>query len=306
VFAVVPDERGDVWMSSEKDLVKIQVESRTKRVYGPEDGLQGGRFGFGSAVRCRSGEIVFGGAAGVNVFRPDEIRDNPYLPPVAVMSINLSSPPETIPLVDRRDEVTVPKSRLPLRVRVTALSFSHPDRQRFRVHMTSPEDRVFELGTERILRLDSLKPGPNRFVFYAANHDQVWNPEGLDMTIRVTVPFWRSPIVQLVMAALLAISLGSWLRRRRRFLKQRLLHQIKGDLGPLSERFDLTKREQEILALILQGKSNKDIEAQLYISGKTVKNHVYNLYQKLGVKNRLELANAVREFAEKNRPPADR
>ena len=200
--------------------------------------------------------------------------------------------------------MTVPRSRLPLVVRVSALSFSHPERQHFRVHMTSPEERVFELGTGRDIRFDTLKPGPNRFLFYASNHDEVWNPDGLALTIRVTVPFWQSWIWRLILTALIAVSFWLWLRRRRRFLKQQLLHQIEGDLGTFSEHFDLTKREQEILALILQGKSNKAIEAELFISSKTVKNHVYNLYQKLGVKSRLELANAVREFSAKNRPPA--
>jgi len=304
VFSVVPDDQGNIWMSSEKDLIKIHLESRLKRMYGPEDGLQGGRFGTGAGIRCRDGEVVFGGAAGVNYFRPGEIRDNPYLPPVAVMSFNLSSPPATIPILDRAEELTIPMSRLPLRIRVSALSFSHPERQRFRVRMTSPEERVFELGTERILRLDVLKPGRSRFVFYASNHDQVWNPEGTALSVRVRVPFWQSRILQLALAVLAAASFWLWFRRRRRLLKKRLLHQIEGDLGPLPERYGLTKREQEVLALILQGKSNKDIETELFISGKTVKNHVYNLYQKLDVKSRLELANAVREFAAKNRPPA--
>jgi DNA-binding CsgD family transcriptional regulator len=172
--------------------------------------------------------------------------------------------------------------------------------------MTSPEERVFELGTERELRLDTLKPGRNNFMFYASNHDEVWNPDGLALTIRVTVPFWQSRLWQSILAVLVAVSFWLWLRRRRRLLKQQLLHQIEGDLGPFSEHFDLTKREQSVLALILQGKSNKDIGTELFISNKTVKNHVYNLYQKLGVKSRLDLANAVREFAAKNRPPAAR
>jgi len=57
--------------------------------------------------------------------------------------------------------------------------------------------------------------------------------------------------------------------------------------------FDVSKRERDILALILAGKSNRDIERALFISYHTVKNHVYNLFQKLGVKNRFELARLV-------------
>ena len=126
------------------------------------------------------------------------------------------------------------------------------------------------------------------------------------MTIRDTVPIWPSWTIQAILVVLVAVFFWLWLRGGRRFLKQQLLHQIEGDLSPLHKHFDLTKRERVILALILQGKSNKEIENELFISLKTVKGHIYRLYRKLGVKSRLELANAVREFGAKNRPKAAR
>jgi len=52
----------------------------------------------------------------------------------------------------------------------------------------------------------------------------------------------------------------------------------------------LTKRELEVLALLLEGWRNQDIAKRLGLSQSTVKNHVYNLYQKTGVANRIELA----------------
>jgi DNA-binding NarL/FixJ family response regulator len=45
-------------------------------------------------------------------------------------------------------------------------------------------------------------------------------------------------------------------------------------------------REQEILRLVLHDANNKDIERKLFISASTVRNHLDNIYQKLGVKNR--------------------
>ena len=55
----------------------------------------------------------------------------------------------------------------------------------------------------------------------------------------------------------------------------------------------ISKREQEVAELILQGKSNKEIEKKLFISIHTVKNHVYNLYQKLGVKSRAQFIHLI-------------
>lgn len=57
----------------------------------------------------------------------------------------------------------------------------------------------------------------------------------------------------------------------------------------------ISKREQEIIELMLRGMSNADIEKKLFISPHTVKNHIYNIYQKLGVKNRVQISNLIRE-----------
>jgi two-component system nitrate/nitrite response regulator NarL len=56
------------------------------------------------------------------------------------------------------------------------------------------------------------------------------------------------------------------------------------------KRFGLTPRELEIIGAILGGYSNQDIATTFSISEKTVKHHLTNIFDKLGVSNRLELA----------------
>ncbi|ACJ32965.1 Transcriptional regulator GerE family [Anoxybacillus flavithermus WK1] len=48
----------------------------------------------------------------------------------------------------------------------------------------------------------------------------------------------------------------------------------------------LTKREREVFELLLQDKTTKEIASELFISEKTVRNHISNAMQKLGVKGR--------------------
>ncbi|HIS28128.1 MAG TPA: response regulator transcription factor [Candidatus Avamphibacillus intestinigallinarum] len=48
----------------------------------------------------------------------------------------------------------------------------------------------------------------------------------------------------------------------------------------------LTKRERQIFELLLKDKTTKDIAKELFISEKTVRNHISNTIQKLGVKGR--------------------
>ena len=52
---------------------------------------------------------------------------------------------------------------------------------------------------------------------------------------------------------------------------------------------DISTREQEVLAHLLGGKSNREISRELGISEKTVKNHLWKIYRKIGVRSRTQL-----------------
>ncbi len=51
----------------------------------------------------------------------------------------------------------------------------------------------------------------------------------------------------------------------------------------------LTRREQEIVPLVAQGLTNKDISLRLNVSEHTIKNHLFRIYEKLGISSRVEL-----------------
>lgn len=61
------------------------------------------------------------------------------------------------------------------------------------------------------------------------------------------------------------------------------------NLNEFSKKFGLTAREQEVLVLVNNGKSNQEISDELVISLSTVKKHIYNLFCKTGVSNRRQL-----------------
>ena len=62
-----------------------------------------------------------------------------------------------------------------------------------------------------------------------------------------------------------------------------------GDSGLAS----LTKREFEIATLATDRKTNREIAAELFLSGKTVESHMRHIFQKLGVSSRVEVARAI-------------
>ena len=68
----------------------------------------------------------------------------------------------------------------------------------------------------------------------------------------------------------------------------------KGQLTPhFIQNFNISNREQEIIQNLTTGLSNKQIGEKLFISPRTVENHLYKIYQKTNVRNRVELFNLI-------------
>lgn len=68
-------------------------------------------------------------------------------------------------------------------------------------------------------------------------------------------------------------------------------------LDALVETFGISKRECEVIQLVCQGLTNQEIADALFISLKTVKDHNYRIFQKTGVRNRVELTQLVQKLA---------
>jgi DNA-binding NarL/FixJ family response regulator len=75
-----------------------------------------------------------------------------------------------------------------------------------------------------------------------------------------------------------------------------LRFQPTGPFGRTSavERYGISPRESEIIDLLCAGCTNQEIANRLFISPATVKDHVYNIFRKTGVRNRVELTNLMR------------
>jgi DNA-binding NarL/FixJ family response regulator len=63
------------------------------------------------------------------------------------------------------------------------------------------------------------------------------------------------------------------------------------DKSKLKEAVRITKREREVIGLLSEGMSNKEIGQKIHISTYTIKSHIHNIMEKLALHTRLEIAN---------------
>jgi two-component system, NarL family, response regulator LiaR len=74
-------------------------------------------------------------------------------------------------------------------------------------------------------------------------------------------------------------------------IARKIVRQFQKALPSQKEDYHLTEREKEILELLAKGLTYQQTADKIFISGKTIKKHVYNIYEKLHVNSRTEAVN---------------
>jgi two-component system, NarL family, response regulator LiaR len=74
-------------------------------------------------------------------------------------------------------------------------------------------------------------------------------------------------------------------------IARKIVRQFQKALPSEKEEYHLTEREKEILQLLAKGLTYQQTADKIFISGKTIKKHVYNIYEKLHVNSRTEAVN---------------
>lgn len=83
-----------------------------------------------------------------------------------------------------------------------------------------------------------------------------------------------------------------WILAYRKILFNPMIFKIEisDTISALVQKYNISKREMDVILLICEGKTNKEIAEKLFISTDTVKDHNSNIFQKTGVKNRTQIA----------------
>ncbi len=161
-----------------------------------------------------AGCLWFPTSKGLAVVDPANIRTNPVPPPVRVESLVLDgsvvpAAPGPIKLGPGAERISVAH---------TALSFTAPDRVRFRTRLDGLETQWQEAGPERTASYRYLPPGDYTFHVMACNNDGIWNPLPASLSFHLRPHWWQRSLHQGLGAAAAALALTAlvWVTARRR------------------------------------------------------------------------------------------
>jgi ligand-binding sensor domain-containing protein/DNA-binding CsgD family transcriptional regulator len=288
ILGMLEDRQGDLWLSTSRGICKFSPEGQVPWNFTYRDGLQGNEFMPRSYFHGAAGEMFFGGARGVTGFFPEEIKLNPHVPPVAITAVsvfnrnlNLGGDIGRLKMLELGPKDTV------VSIAFAALSYSDPQRNRYAYKIDGLNKDWIQIGNRHEITLSNLLPGSYVFRVKGSNNHGVWNEQGATLAFIMRPPWWQTWWFRLPVFLSLLLAFVQWNRSRARRMAARI--RTEASMEKFFEKYQISQREKEIIHLLLKGKSNKEIEDALFIAMGTVKNHVYSIYQKIGVRNRAQL-----------------
>jgi ligand-binding sensor domain-containing protein/DNA-binding CsgD family transcriptional regulator len=299
IYEVTEDEEGMIWAGTNSGLSRFDPLSETFRNFGASDGMAVG--GVFTIRRGHGDNVICGGYKGVTIFDPEQVAEvNTHVPPMVVTALSVGN--RTVPLnaafsscrqAEKPGRVVLGPTNRVLSVEFAALDFTAPEKNRYAFRMEGETRDWNDLGTQHQVTFSGLGAGEHLMHIKGSNNDGVWNEAGVMLQIVVLPYFWQTwwfKLLALLGLSLLAMGL---VHLRRRFVALRRLAEPT-NLDEICGKHDISKREQEVLRLVIQGKSNRDIENALFISIPTVKRHLANIFEKFGVHSRLQMINYLR------------
>jgi signal transduction histidine kinase len=196
VFALLTDNHEDLWLNARCGLIRISRAELQRwwrdptavlilRVLDSADGALAAWAPFNSAAKSADGRLWFANNEGsMRMVDPNRLALNPFPPPVHFEEI----------VADRRSHmesgpIVLPPLTRDLAVSYTALSFTAPQKVRFRYKLENHDSAWQDAGTRRQAFYTDLSPGHYRFRVIACNNEGVWNEVG-DTRDFFVLPAW--------------------------------------------------------------------------------------------------------------------
>jgi len=200
IMGILEDKAGRLWLSTKHGISRFDPRTEAFRNYDVSDGLQGDEFSAGACAQSPDGEMFFGGSNGFNAFFPENIRDNPYVPPVVITSLKIFNKPVPIgaasvlkKAVSYVDSLTLSYRENVFSFEFAALSYANSHKNRYRYKLEGFEPGWNEVGSkQRLATYTNLDPGKYVFRVQGSNSDGVWNEQEVSLPILITSPWWRS------------------------------------------------------------------------------------------------------------------
>ncbi|HYG38372.1 MAG TPA: two-component regulator propeller domain-containing protein [Cytophagales bacterium] len=222
IYGIIEDDKGTLWLSTANGISHFNPITKEIKNFDISDGLQGNEFKIKAFLKLQTGEMLFGGANGFNIFKPNEIKENLQVPPVVITNFTIFNEPVTpgekdSPLakqISETSEIKLSYKQSVISFDFAALNYSSSEKNYYAYMLEGLETKWNYVGNKRTATYTNLDPGKYILRVKASNNDGVWNETGTSIKITVTPPFWATWWFRALTILIIAGSILLWIKVR--------------------------------------------------------------------------------------------
>jgi signal transduction histidine kinase/ligand-binding sensor domain-containing protein/DNA-binding response OmpR family regulator len=235
VLNILEDNEGHLWISTFNGVSKFDPVKKQFQNFYQSDGLQSNQFSYNAALRLQSGELVFGGINGFNLFNPQQVKTRNFMPVLLFSGIWVNNKPlAEVPgcIVragsDHIDELRIPYNEAILSFHFTALEYSSPDKVNYAYFLQGWDKNWNYPGNVRTINYNNISEGTYWLRVKSTNAEGIWNTQEATLKIIVLPPWYRTwwayAIYIIIASALIYVYYQYKTRQRKLELEIKLAH----------------------------------------------------------------------------------
>ncbi len=202
IYGILQDDHHFLWLSSNQGLLKAHPDTGLVNRYTLSDGVQES-FYFQSCLEATDGQMYFGGGDGYNVFYPDSIKNNQYIPPVVLTELAINY--DDVSIGEARDGRVILKKSITqtkqlelsyrdkvISFKFAALNFSASYKNHYSYKLVGYDEDWIDAHNNPQAQYMNIPAGDYTFKVRGSNNDGAWNLEGTSIDISIAPPFWKT------------------------------------------------------------------------------------------------------------------
>ncbi|WP_316752004.1 two-component regulator propeller domain-containing protein [Pedobacter gandavensis] len=200
VLNILRDNGGAFWLSTFYGLSKFNPTNQKFHNFFASDGLQSNQFSYLAAARLKTGELIFGGIKGFNVFSPEKISFSKERQQILLTEVSIDNSPlsdvANAGFIKKRtggeiEKLVLPYHKASLSFGYTSLEYSKPDKINYAYFLEGWDNNWINAGKIRTANYSRLKEGTYTLHLKASNSEGEWGDEKL-VSIIVLPPWQRT------------------------------------------------------------------------------------------------------------------
>ncbi|MCC7028881.1 MAG: histidine kinase, partial [Chitinophagaceae bacterium] len=230
VYGILPQNDSSFWISTNAGICNIIWNENNiyknailkSHSYDELNGLQSNEFNTGAYTMLRDGNMVFGGLNGINIFKPEEIRNNPVKPEVYINEFKIFDNALVSDVnISYLDHVNLRHFENSISISFSTLGFSLPEKTDYQYRLVGYDKGWIHSKGRNYVSYTNLPSGNYEFQVKATNYDGIWNEKPGTIKITIATPFYNTWWFYLLIAAAIGVVIFAFYTYRTRQIKHR-------------------------------------------------------------------------------------